>query len=64
MPPSQMVELKRVREESGGKVRWRELEGGHNDTFMARGYWEEVERWLREEIEAGGGVDGGREKTM
>lgn len=51
VPPSQMKELLRLRESQGGKARWKELDGGHNDTFMAKGYWGEVEKWLREEIE-------------
>ena len=50
VPPSQMVQLKELREAQKGKLRWKIVEGGHNDTFMAKGYWEEVELWLREEF--------------
>ena len=50
VPPSQMVQLKELREAQKGKLRWKLVEGGHNDTFMAKGYWEEVELWLREEF--------------
>jgi fermentation-respiration switch protein FrsA (DUF1100 family) len=49
VPPSQMVQLKQ-REDKKGKLRWKIVEGGHNDTFMAKGYWEEVAIWLREEF--------------
>jgi predicted esterase len=48
VPPSQMVHLKELREEKKGKLRWKIVEGGHNDTFMAKGYWEEVALRLRE----------------
>jgi predicted esterase len=50
VPPSQMVQLKELREAQKGKLRWKTVEGGHNDTFMAKGYWEEVALWLREEF--------------
>jgi fermentation-respiration switch protein FrsA (DUF1100 family) len=49
VPPSQMKALLELR--ADGKSRWREFDGEHNDTFLARGYWEEVAKWLREEIE-------------
>jgi len=50
VPPSQMVHLKELREEKKGKLRWKIVDGGHNDTFMAKGYWEEVAQWLGEEF--------------
>jgi fermentation-respiration switch protein FrsA (DUF1100 family) len=49
VPPAQMKALKQLRGE--GKSRWREFDGEHNDTFLAKGYWEEVGLWLQEEIE-------------
>lgn len=51
VPPAQMQQLKALREENNGKVRFREFDGEHNDTFLAAGYWEEVGKWIREEIE-------------
>lgn len=50
VPPSQMVQLKELREAQKGKLRWKLVEGGHNDTFMGKGYWEEVALWLRDEF--------------
>ena len=49
VPPSQMVKLRELRGQ--GKMRWREFDGEHNDTFLAKGYWDEVALWLKEEIE-------------
>jgi len=48
VPPSQMIELKKMRE--GGRNRWREFNGQHNDTFLCSGYWKEVEDWMKEEV--------------
>jgi len=45
-----MLQLKQLREDKKGKLRWKIVDGGHNDTFMAKGYWEEVAAWLREEF--------------
>ena len=53
VPPSQMVQLKELREKEGGKLRWKLVEGGHNDTFMSKGYWEEVADWLNTEFNLG-----------
>lgn len=47
-----MIALRNLRGQ--GKYTWREFDGEHNDTFLAPGYWEEVGKWLREEIEGGG----------
>ncbi|ORX40152.1 Alpha/Beta hydrolase protein [Kockovaella imperatae] len=49
VPPAQMQELYRIR--GDGKKRWKELDGEHNDTYLAKGYWEEVGDWLHEEVE-------------
>lgn len=51
VPPKQMVQLKELRESKGGKLRWKLVDGGHNDTFMSKGYWEEIAEWLRLEID-------------
>jgi predicted esterase len=51
VPPSQMVELRRIREKNGGEVRWREFDGEHNDTFLAPGYWDEIYMWLKDMVE-------------
>lgn len=60
VPPSHMVELRRMREDTrgemgekaGGKVRWREFDhGGHNDTCLIGDYWVEIGKWIKEEIE-------------
>lgn len=48
VPPSQMRALKELR--GDGRARWREFDGEHNDTFLAKGYWDEVALWLKEEI--------------
>jgi fermentation-respiration switch protein FrsA (DUF1100 family) len=53
VPPSQMKQLKELREGQMGKLRWKMVDGGHNDTFMGKGYWEEVEAWLLEEFKTG-----------
>jgi len=50
VPPAQMKHLKELREGMKGKLRWKMVDGGHNDTFMGKGYWEEVEAWLLEEF--------------
>jgi predicted esterase len=50
VPPAQMAELRRLREQNGGKVTWREFDGEHNDTYLAEGYWAAVESWLKEFI--------------
>ncbi|KAK8858520.1 hypothetical protein IAR55_002747 [Kwoniella newhampshirensis] len=47
--PSQMIALRHLRD--GGRTRWREFDGGHNDTCLVPGYWEEIGQWLKEEIE-------------
>ena len=49
VPPSQMKALKELRED--GKARWREFDGEHNTTCLIPEYWEEIGRWLREEVE-------------
>ena len=52
VPPSEMARLRKLR--GVGKMVWKEFEGGaHNDTFLSPGYWEEVGRWLNEEIDDG-----------
>lgn len=48
VPPAQMKALRQLRTE--GKARWREFEGSHNDTFLAKGYWDEVALWMKEEV--------------
>lgn len=53
VPPAQMVQLKELREKGAGKLRWKLVDGGHNDTFMSKGYWEEVGEWLNEEFDLG-----------
>jgi fermentation-respiration switch protein FrsA (DUF1100 family) len=50
VPPSQMKELRTLRERDG-MVRWREFDGEHNDTYLAAGYWAEVEIWLKELVD-------------
>ena len=49
VPPSQMKKLKTLRGE--GMSRWREFDGEHNDTCLIPEYWEEIGKWLREEVE-------------
>ncbi|WVQ72842.1 hypothetical protein IAR50_002403 [Cryptococcus sp. DSM 104548] len=47
----QMHNLKKLREQGGGKLRWKEFERGeHNDTCLQPGYWEEIGKWIREEV--------------
>lgn len=53
VPPSEMKRLRTLREKSGGKMRWKEFDAEHNDTILAKGYWEEVRDWLIDEFEAG-----------
>lgn len=53
VPPAQMKQLKELREKQKGKLRWKMVDGGHNDTFMGKGYWEEIEAWLLEEFKTG-----------
>ena len=36
--------------EKGGKWRWREFEGEHNDTCMTPAYWREIGLWMEEEL--------------
>lgn len=48
VPQSQMKELRKIRGE--GKVRWKEFDGSHNDTYVVAGYWEEIGQWIQEEI--------------
>jgi fermentation-respiration switch protein FrsA (DUF1100 family) len=50
VPPAQMELLRNLRESKGGKVRWKIVDGGHNDTCVGKGYWEEVEAWLLQEF--------------
>ncbi|OXG18939.1 BEM46 family protein [Cryptococcus neoformans Tu401-1] len=45
----QMLALRKLR--GSGRTRWREFDGEHNDTCLQPGYWEEIGKWLREEIE-------------
>lgn len=52
VPPSQMRALRDLRGE--GKARWREFDGEHNDTCLIPEYWEEVGKWLCEEVEGRG----------
>ena len=54
VPQPQMLSLKKIREQSGGRIRWKELDGEHNDTCLAEGYWDEVKAWLKEIDDAGG----------
>ena len=49
IPPAQMARLYELR--GDGKKRWKELDGEHNDTYLAKGYWEEIGDWLKEEVE-------------
>ncbi len=49
VPPSHMAELKALR--GDGRVRWREFDGEHNTTCLMPDYWEEVGKWLRDEVE-------------
>lgn len=60
----QMVALRELR--GSGRTRWREFDGEHNDTCLQPGYWEEIGKWLGEEIEDDGMEvvdqnDGGKE---
>lgn len=52
VPPRQMVQLKELRESKQGKLRWKLVDGGHNDTCMSKGYWDEIGDWLRQEIDS------------
>lgn len=63
----QMVALRELR--GSGRTTWREFDGEHNDTCLQPGYWEEIGKWLREEIEDDGievvdQSDGGKENSM
>ncbi|WVF71946.1 hypothetical protein IAT40_006756 [Kwoniella sp. CBS 6097] len=49
--PSQMVSIRHVREQNGGRVQWFSLDGGHNDTCLQPGYWGIIGDWLKVEIE-------------
>lgn len=49
VPPVQMKKLKDLR--GTGKARWREFDGEHNTTCLIPEYWEEIGKWLKEEIE-------------
>ncbi|WVQ98966.1 hypothetical protein IAU59_006098 [Kwoniella sp. CBS 9459] len=49
--PSQMVSIRHLREQNGGRVQWFSLDGGHNDTCLQPGYWAIIGDWLRVEIE-------------
>lgn len=48
----QMLALRKLR--GSGITRWREFDGEHNDTCLQPGYWEEIGKWLKEEIEDDG----------
>ncbi|WWC60875.1 uncharacterized protein I303_103451 [Kwoniella dejecticola CBS 10117] len=48
--PPQMVALRHLREANGGQVKWKELDGGHNDTCLQPAYWGIIGDWLNEEI--------------
>ncbi|RXK41607.1 BEM46 family protein [Tremella mesenterica] len=48
VPQAQMLALKSIRESNNGRTRWKELDGEHNDTCLAAGYWEEIAEWLIE----------------
>ncbi|WWC69226.1 uncharacterized protein I206_103163 [Kwoniella pini CBS 10737] len=48
--PPQMIALRHLRAENGGQVKWKELEGGHNDTCLQPPYWGIIGDWLNEEI--------------
>ncbi|WRT67359.1 uncharacterized protein IL334_004330 [Kwoniella shivajii] len=47
--PSQMIALRHLR--GGGLLKWKELDGGHNDTCLQPGYWEIIGDWLRDQID-------------
>jgi len=55
VPPSHMKALLTLR--GKGKARWRDFDGGHNDTCIAPGYWEAIREWMTEEIEGQGSND-------
>ncbi|WVR05356.1 hypothetical protein IAU60_002370 [Kwoniella sp. DSM 27419] len=48
--PGQMTALRELRPK-GGRTKYVELEGGHNDTCLIPAYWEIVTEWLKVEIE-------------
>ncbi|OCF36417.1 BEM46 family protein [Kwoniella heveanensis BCC8398] len=50
--PSQMISIRHLREQNGGRVQWFSLDGGHNDTCLQPGYWGIIGDWLKIEIEA------------
>lgn len=46
--PSQMPALKAIRDQHGGKSTWKEFpEGDHNNTCMAKGYWDDVAAFVK-----------------
>nr|ODN94582.1 BEM46 family protein [Cryptococcus depauperatus CBS 7855] len=53
--PSQMIALRGLRAE--GRTRWRDFDSEHNDTCVQPEYWEEIGKWLREEVEEKGKVE-------
>lgn len=50
-----MKELLRIR--GKGRARWRDFDGGHNDTCIKEGYWDAIREWLNEEVLGQGEVD-------
>ncbi|WWC89792.1 uncharacterized protein L201_004718 [Kwoniella dendrophila CBS 6074] len=51
--PSQMIALRHLRESNclAGTLKWKELDGGHNDTCLQPNYWQIIGDWLKDEIE-------------
>ncbi|WWD09875.1 hypothetical protein V865_008004 [Kwoniella europaea PYCC6329] len=48
--PPQMIALRHLRASAGGSLKWKELNGGHNDTCLQPEYWSIIGDWLKEEI--------------
>ncbi|WVW82823.1 hypothetical protein I302_104835 [Kwoniella bestiolae CBS 10118] len=49
--PPQMIALRHLRAGAGGQLKWKELDGGHNDTCLQPEYWGIIGEWMKDEIE-------------